>query len=62
VPASTGSRRHLARWALIIWTAGNLVAYFALAQGQVDAVGLADKACELALIALLVVEGRRARA
>ena len=26
---ATGSRRHLARWALISWTAGNLIAYFA---------------------------------
>jgi hypothetical protein len=53
--------RRLARWGLIVWTAGNLVAYVALAQGHVDAFGLADKACEVLLIALLVIEGRRAR-
>jgi hypothetical protein len=52
----------LARWGLITWAAGNLVAYVALAGGHVDAFGVADKACELALIALLVVEGRRVRA
>ncbi len=30
-------------------------------QGHVDALGLADKAIEVLLIALLVVEDRRAR-
>jgi hypothetical protein len=54
--------RRLARPALIVWTAGNLVAYVALAQGHVDAFGVADKAVEVALIVALVVEGRRARA
>jgi hypothetical protein len=51
----------LTRWALIGYTALTVAAYFALAQGHIDAFGLADKACEGALIALLVIEGRRSR-
>jgi hypothetical protein len=53
--------RRLTRTALIVLTAGTILAYFALAYAHIDAFGLADKACEVALIALLVVEGRRAR-
>ena len=53
--------RRLTRTALIIFTAGTILAYFALAYAHLDPFGLADKACEAALIALLVVEGRRAR-
>jgi hypothetical protein len=53
--------RRVTRWALIAFTAVTVVAYFALAQGQVDAFGLTDKVVEVLLIALLVVEDRRAR-
>jgi hypothetical protein len=38
-----------------------VLAYFALVQGHFDALGFADKAVEGLLIALLVVEDRRAR-
>jgi hypothetical protein len=51
----------LVRWALIGYTALTILAYFGLAAGHYDAFGFADKACEVALIALLVIEGRRAR-
>jgi hypothetical protein len=51
----------LARWALGAWAAGNIAAYAVLAQGHVDAFGVADKICEALLITLLVIEGRRAR-
>ena len=56
-------RRHrrAIRWALIGFTAVTVLAYFVLAQGHVDAVGVADKVIEGLLIALLVVEDRRAR-
>ena len=53
--------RRAIRWALIGFTAVTVVAYCALIQGHVDALGLADKAIEALLIALLVVEDRRAR-
>jgi hypothetical protein len=52
----------LARGALIAWAAGNVVAYVALAHASVDAFGIADKLCEGLLIALLLIENRRARA
>ena len=51
----------MTRWALIAFTAVTVVAYFAMIQGHFDALGLADKAIELLLIALLLVEDRRAR-
>ena len=51
--------RRATRWALIGFTAVTVVAYFAMIQGHVDALGLADKAIEALLIALLVVEDRR---
>jgi len=54
--------RRLTRWALIALTAATIVAYFALIQGQYDAMGVGDKIAEVVLIALLVVEGRRDRA
>ncbi len=38
-----------------------VVAYVALAQGHLDAVGLVDKGIEILLLALLAVEDRRAR-
>ena len=53
--------RRVTRWALIGFTALTVVAYFALIQGHFDALGLADKAIEGLLIALLVAEDRRAR-
>ena len=53
--------RRVTRWALIAFTAVTVVAYVAMIQGHVDALGLADKAVELLLIALLLVEARRAR-
>lgn len=58
-----GLRRfqRLTRWALIGYTALTIVAYFGLAVGHYDALGFADKACEGLLIALLAIEGRRAR-
>jgi hypothetical protein len=52
----------LARWALIAWAAGNIVAYMALAHASVDAFGIADKLCEVLLIVLLLIESRRVRA
>ena len=53
--------RRLTRWALIALTAATIVAYFALIQGQYDAIGIGDKIAEVVLIVLLVVEGRRDR-
>jgi len=53
--------RRLTRWALIALTAATIVAYFVLIQGQYDAIGIADKIAEVALIVLLVIEGRRER-
>ena len=53
--------RRVTRWALIGFTALTVVAYVALIQGHVDALGAADKLIEGLLIALLVVEDRRAR-
>ena len=53
--------RRLTRWALIALTAATIVAYFALIQGQYDAIGIADKIAEVVLIVLLVIEGRRDR-
>ena len=53
--------RRLTRWALIALTASTIIAYFALIQGHYDALGIANKINEVALIVLLVVEGRRDR-
>ena|SRR5438105_318175 len=52
--------QRIARRALVGYTAVTILAYFVLAQGHFDAFGFADKACEGLLIALLVIEGRRA--
>ena len=50
------------RWTLVGYTALTILAYFGVAQGHaIDAFGLSDKVIECALIALLVIEGRRAR-
>lgn len=51
--------RRITRWALIGYTAVTVLAYFALAQGHYDGFGLADKACEALLIALLLLDGHR---
>jgi hypothetical protein len=59
-PAFTRFRR-LTRWALIALTAATIVAYFALIQGHYDALGIGNKITEVALIVLLIVEGRRDR-
>jgi hypothetical protein len=53
--------RRLTRWALIALAAATIVAYFALIQGQYDAMGIADKIAEVVLIVLLVIEGVRDR-
>lgn len=54
--------RRLTRFALIGFAALTIVAYFAAAQGNfLNALGLADKAIEVGLIALLVIEDRRRR-
>ena len=53
--------RRLTRWALIALTAATIVAYFALIQGHYDALGIGNKITEVALIVLLIVEGRRDR-
>ena len=53
--------RRLTRWALIALTAATILAYFALIQGHYDALGVVNKVNEVALIVLLLVEGRRDR-
>ncbi len=53
--------RRLTRWALIALTAATIIAYFALIQGQYDALGIGNKITEVVLIVLLVIEGRRDR-
>ena len=61
LPALRGVQR-VTRWILIGYTALTVVAYFAIAQGHAfDVFGLSDKAVEIALIALLAIEARRAR-
>ena len=56
--------QRVTRALLIGFTAVTFVAYFAIDQGQAltNHIGLADKAVEAALIALLVIDGRRAGA
>jgi hypothetical protein len=53
--------RRLTRWALIALTVATIVAYFALIGNHYDALGIIDKIVEVALIVLLIVEGRRDR-
>ena len=53
--------RRLIRWALIALTVATIIAYFALIQGQYDAIGILDKLVEVVLIVLLVIEDRRDR-
>src|SRR5512135_2221654 len=45
------AHRRLVRWGLMLWTAGNIVAYFIFASANIDAFGIVDKLCEVALIA-----------
>ena len=55
--------QHVTRTLLIGYTALTFVAYFAIDQGHAfNLFGLADKAIEATLIALLVIDGRRASA
>lgn len=62
IPALRRFQR-ITRAALTGYTALTFVAYFAIAQGHaLDPFGLSDKAVEAVLIALLVIEARRARA
>ena len=53
--------RRLIRWALIALTVATIIAYFALIGGHYDLMGIGDKLIEVALIVLLVMEGRRDR-
>lgn len=68
--AALGAARYLpalarfqrpARWALMMYAAITFIGYFVFAQGHFDMMGYADKTVEALLIALLVVEDRRAR-
>jgi hypothetical protein len=55
--------QRVTRALLICYTALTFMAYFAIDQGQaLNLFGLSDKAIEAALLALLVIDGRRARA
>ena len=55
--------QRVTRAVLIGYTALTFVAYFAIAgAGALNPIGLSDKAIEAALLALLVIDGRRARA
>jgi len=55
--------QRVTRALLIGYAAVTIVAYFAIDQGNaLNPIGLFDKAVEAALIALLVIDGRRARA
>lgn len=54
--------RHVTRALLIGYTALTFVAYFAVRQSNwLNPVGIADKAIEAAIIALLIIEARRVR-
>lgn len=54
--------QHVTRALLIGFTAVTFVAYFAIERGlALNPIGLADKAVEVALIVLLIIEARRAR-
>ena len=55
--------QRVTRALLIGYTALTFVAYFAIAgAGALNPIGLSDKTVEAALIALLLIDGRRARA
>jgi hypothetical protein len=53
--------QRMARWALMGYAAVTVIGYFVFAQGHFDMMGYADKAVELLLISLLVIEDRQAR-
>jgi len=66
-PSSASRERvecqRVTRAVLISYTALTFVAYFAIAgAGALNPIGLSDKTVEAALIALLIIDGRRARA
>ena len=50
----------IVRWLLIAFTAVTVIMYFAIAGFRFNPVGLLTKAVEVALIVLLLIEGRRA--
>jgi hypothetical protein len=52
----------IVRWLLIIFAALTIIMYFAIAGVRVNPVGYLTKAVEVALIVLLLIEGRRAAA
>jgi hypothetical protein len=52
----------IVRWLLIAFTAVTIIMYFAIVGFRPNPVGLFDKVVEIALIVLLVIEGRRAAA
>ena len=52
----------IVRWLLIAFAAVTIVMYFAIAGLRPNPVGLLTKAVEIALIVLLLIEGRRAAA
>ena len=52
----------IVRWLLIIFAAVTIIMYFAIAGLRPNPVGLLTKAVEIALIVLLLIEGRRAAA
>ncbi|MCS6844770.1 MAG: hypothetical protein NZ528_10710 [Caldilineales bacterium] len=57
--AALAPYRHLVRWALIAYTAVTVIAWAAI--GDRSAIAYADKAIEVALIVLLLLEGRQAK-
>ena len=50
-------QRGLIRWALIAYTAATIIAWVAV--GERNTIGYADKAIEVVLIVLLIIDGRR---
>jgi hypothetical protein len=52
----------IVRWLLIIFAAVTIIMYFAIVGLRPNPVGLLTKAVEIALIVLLLIEGRRAAA
>jgi hypothetical protein len=52
----------IVRWLLIAFAAVTIIMYFAIAGFRPNPVGLLTKAVEVALIVLLLIEGRRAAA
>ena len=61
LPALSSYRR-LIRWLLIAFAALTIVMYFLIAGFRMNPIGLFDKLVEVALIALLLIEERRATA